>query len=265
MNEHLMDIVLQGPMHDYTPTIAVEYSKLPFVNNVIISCWDSCPIYEMPSNIKLVCSSDSPTTGFGNRNRQIKSSRNGLEYVMTEFCAKLRTDQFVSLDSMHKLYNYYFSNCEINSPFKTATPYNKIGVHGVCRDFAFHPIDHIFWGNAQDLVKFFDIEYDTQLPTPSGKSDFDNYIRSETYITLPYVLHHYNELLHLKENYTEYLLDNSPLRREAISISEQLMPTLFYVFPKIELNWIKYGMPSYHYEVMESERGGHAYWSPDNL
>jgi hypothetical protein len=252
-------------MHEYTPAIAVEYSKLPFVNNVIISCWDSCPVYDVPSNITVVRSSDSPTPGFGNRNRQIKSSRNGLEYVLTEFCAKLRTDQLISMNSMNKLYNYYFSNCEVSTEFKNETPYNKIGVHGVCRDFAFHPIDHVFWGNTQDLVKFFDIDYEDMPKPPDGVSDFDHYIRSETYITLPYVIKHYNELSYLNDNYTEYLLDNSSLRQEALAISERLMQTLFYVFPKIELNWIKYGMRSYHYSVMESERGGHAYWSEDTL
>ena len=257
MSKDTMDIILQGPMYEYTPAIAREYLKLSFVNNVIISCWDTCPTYDVDENVIVVRSSDAPTPGFGNRNRQIKSSRNGFEHVLTEFSAKLRTDQFISESSMHKLYTYYFANCEIARTDERTMPYNKIAVHGMCRDFAFHPIDHIFWGNTQDLIKFFDIEYESK----SGVPDFNTFVRSETYITLPYVLSYYNEFSYISDNEMDYLMDNSPKRDEALAISERIMPSLFYVFPKIELSWPKYGMQLYHYDVMESERGGHAYWS----
>ena len=38
-NIELMDIVVQGPYDDFTGTIVESYLKLPFVNNIIISCW----------------------------------------------------------------------------------------------------------------------------------------------------------------------------------------------------------------------------------
>lgn len=256
-----MDIVLQGPLHEYTPTIAKEYAKLPFVNNIIISCWDTCPLHNVDDNIFVLRNSDTPTAGFGNRNRQIKSSRAGLDMVVTEFSAKLRTDQLISRDSMFKLYQYYFENCEYISTSTTNVPYNRIGVHGICRDFAFHPIDHIFWGNTNDLYRFFDVEYENKSPTPNGVSDFNHYVRSETYITLPYIVKHHNELSYLLDEESKYLLDNSPKREEILTLSERIMPELFVVFPKIELNWIKYGMTSYHYDVMETSRGGRAYWA----
>jgi hypothetical protein len=256
-----MDIVLQGPMHSYTPAIAREYAKLSFVNNVIISCWDTCPTYDIDDNINIIRSPDAPTPGFGNKNRQIKSSRNGLDCVITEFSAKLRTDQHISDNSMYKLYNYYFSNCEYTIDKTDSTPYNKIGVHGISRDFPFCPIDHILWGNTQDLLKFFDMEYENKQDAPAGIAHYDYYIRPEIHFGISYITKHHKELKYFLENESDYLLDNSPKRNDALIISEKIMPELFCVFPKIDLNWIKYNMPSYHYDVMESEIGGRNYWA----
>jgi hypothetical protein len=41
------------------------------------------------------------------------------------------------------------------------------------------------------------------------------------------------------------------------------MEELFLLFPKIQMQWPKNGMQQYHYDVMETERGGHAYWATD--
>lgn len=260
----LIDIVLQGPMHEYTPAIALEYSKLSFVNSVIVSCWDTDIEYkETPENIMVVRSKDVFYPGIGNRNRQIKSSRSGLNYVVTEYVAKMRTDQFVSIDSMHKLYNYYFDNNSIELEYTNKEkPYNKIGVHGICRDFAFHPIDHMYWGNTQDIIKFFDIEYDsTKISDDISVNQFNYYVRSETYITMPYICNFNSDIKNMIDNPKDYLYDNSIKKQETLDISSNIMDKIFTVFPKINLSWPKHGMHQYHYEVMESERGGHAYWA----
>lgn len=260
-----IDIILQGPMHPYTPQIAQEYMKLPFVNRIIVSCWETDPDYPINQDILVLKNKDVFYPGIGNRNRQIKSSREGLNYVATEYAAKMRTDQLVSFDSMHKLYNYYFNNCESIIPYSNGIfPKNKIAVHGICKDFAFHPIDHIYWGNTQDLVDLFDVEYDmTEYPKDSKESEFNNYIRSETYITIPYVARFNIEVKNIIKNPRPYLYDNSENKSEALKISHDIMDKIFTVFPKIQMNWIKYGMQQYHYDVMETERGGHAYWAKD--
>lgn len=263
--KHPIDVILQGPLHPYTPSIAYEYSKLPFVNRVIVSCWESDAEYDMPDDVFVLRNKDVFYPGIGNRNRQIKSSRSGLDYVATEYVVKMRTDQLVSFESMNKLYNYYFSNCESSLAYLTGKkPKNKIAVHGICRDFAFHPIDHIYWGNTEDLVDLFDIEYDMiEYPKNLLDSEFNHYIRSETYLTMPYVSRFDERVVSIMKNDRDFLYDNSENKKQALDVSHDIMDKIFTVFPKIQMNWIKYSMPQYHYSVMETAAGGHAYWAKD--
>ena len=106
MNYTKIDLVLQGPLHDYTPQIVDEYFKLPFVNNIIISCWNTCANYTFNKNTIIIRNEDVEYPGVGNRNRQIKSTLNGIKHVTTDFTIKLRTDQFISYDSMIDIYKF---------------------------------------------------------------------------------------------------------------------------------------------------------------
>ena len=69
-----MDIVIQGPVYNYTLEFAEHYLQLEFVNNVIISCWKSDNIETNNPRIIVVKSDDVDNPGDVNRNRQIKSS-----------------------------------------------------------------------------------------------------------------------------------------------------------------------------------------------
>ena len=118
-----IDIIMQGPMHPYTAQIADMYTRLPFVNNVIISCWDTCPdiddtmiSWENP-RIYVLKNKDVEFPGSWNRKRLIKSSYEGLKCSVTDYCIKMRTDQIVSNDSMMMMYYHYFDNCKINISF----------------------------------------------------------------------------------------------------------------------------------------------------
>lgn len=53
-----IDIILQGPMHPYTPQIAQEYMKLPFVNRIIVSCWETDPDYPINQDILVLKNKD---------------------------------------------------------------------------------------------------------------------------------------------------------------------------------------------------------------
>ena len=268
-----IDIVLQGPLQPYTARIADQYTKLPFVNAVVISCWESCPDiddtmidWENPK-IYVLKSEAVEFPGSWNRNRLVKSSYEGIKATAADYVVKMRGDQVVSLESMLKLYDYYFSKSEINPEYfgEEAKPLAKIGIMAICKDYPYHPIDHIFWGRKEDLLTLFGIEYDMSWydEAVSKKPYEELYIRSEVYLTTPYVAKYNKEAaIHLADADT-YLKDKAPKVSEALEVSQEVMKQLFLLFPKIQMQWPKNGMQQYHYDVMETERGGHAYWATD--
>lgn len=261
MNYTKIDLVLQGPLHDYTPQIVDEYFKLPFVNNIIISCWNTCANYTFNKNTIIIRNEDVEYPGVGNRNRQIKSTLNGIKHVTTDFAIKLRTDQFISYDSMIDIYKFYFNNNKVELKYLNKNgPNFKIGIHGICKDFPFHPIDHVYFGHIQDLLELFSIEYDKTIPPIETENLFNNVIRSEIYITIPYISNFDTRVSNYIKDPLSYLVDNGSKRTDAIITSRELMDKIFINFPKTNMEWPKYSMKLYHYDVMESERGGHAYW-----
>ena len=89
-----LDIVLQGKHSEWSYDTALEYLKLPFVNNVIIACManDELPNTKNP-RIIFVKTDFPPSPGTGNRNLQIVTSLKGLQHVTTEYSIKMRNDQ----------------------------------------------------------------------------------------------------------------------------------------------------------------------------
>lgn len=268
-----IDIILQGPLQSYTAKIADEYTKLPFVNAVIISCWETCQdidpsmlSWENP-RIFVLKNKEPEFPGDWNRNRMIKSSYEGINSAVCDYAIKMRSDQLVSYDSMMMLYEFYFKRKEISVKFlnNNNQPHSRIGIMGICRDFPYHPIDHIFWGHREDLLHLFGIEHDSfsmadkNPPEPFEYGDV--FIRSEVYLTVPYVAKFSEAASIHAKNPDLYLKDKSQKRSEALQTSKEFMDKIFMVFPKIDMQWPKNGMMQYHYDVMATERGGHAYWA----
>ena len=82
-----LDVVLQGQYTEFTEEIIENYSKLPFVNNIILSCWNEDNVHSkrnFSSGIILVSNQKPITFGDDNINLQIVSSLNGLKKVNTE-------------------------------------------------------------------------------------------------------------------------------------------------------------------------------------
>lgn len=256
-----IDLVLQGPCNDYAYEIALHYLSLSFVNNIILSCWkqDAVPVIK-EERIKIVKSEDVCYPGIANRNRQIKSSLEGLKLVSTEFCAKLRSDQKISIDSMNLMYEFYTKHKEKELSFfnDALKPYNKICVSGIFRPFPFHPRDHIFWGNTKDLIDVFYIPYDPTGP----EQNYDLYTRSEAYIAMWYYAKFDSRIIDYINNTQKYLVDNAPLINEALAMSELLGSKVFKPFPKIDFEWPKHGLKNYHYEYTERVLG--EYWSSND-
>lgn len=252
-----MDLVLQGPVDNYSIEIAKSYLQLNFVNNIILSTWNGTSIpSDLDKRIKFVFSEDVLIPGIGNRNRHIVSSREGLKHVTTNFTAKLRSDQNITLNSMILMYTYYekYKNRVITFENNQEKPNNRICVAGIFRPFPFHPRDHIFWGNTEDLRDVFDIPLDEYR----GVENYNEILRAEAYITSFYYSKFNKKIENFINNPKLYLVDNAPFINESFKISDEIISKVFLPFPKIDFEWPKHGLKNYHYDYTEKVYG--EYW-----
>lgn len=159
-----IDIVLQGPYNnDFVNEIALHYLALAFVNDIIISHHTSDTKERLlHNNIKYITTDKVKPIGSGNENLQIVSSLAGIKAASTKFIVKMRNDQKYTLDSMKIMYDFYNQNSERKLSFTndTVKPYNRICVAGNFSHLPFHPRDHIFWGNKNDLIDLFSLPLD---------------------------------------------------------------------------------------------------------
>ncbi len=248
IKENQMDIVLQGTYDEFTDEVIREYISLPFVRNVIVSCWkDNKSNYYIDDRVEYIRNDYPLTPGTDNRNLQILSSLSGINRVKTDLSAKMRTDQKYDYDSMLKMYEYFIKNSSDKQIF----------VGGIYPDLLFHPRDHIFWGKTSDLKHLFNIPLEY-----GGFSDkvrigkdklwqyYSYFIRSETYIGAHYCSQFNDKINTFLLKPELYLYDNAPNIGEAKQISDQLTFKYFKSFPRTEINfsWPKKGMSQYPYD-----------------
>lgn len=241
-----LDLVLQGPVSSVTGEIIEQYSKLEFVNNIILSSYRQ-QNFLIPDKVIFVENNLMANPGLKNRNHQINTTRNGLKFVTTQHCVKLRTDQIIPVHSMYKLYDFWLSSRRTVTGRGFVTPQENIYVLGMYKKHVYHPRDHVFWGNTEDIKNFFSIPFDCKN---NQIEDYNRYTRTETYIGQFYYARLeptiYNHIL----NPTEYLVDNAPKKQEALKLDYELRDTLFKVFPRIDMSWPKYGLQKYHYAIV---------------
>jgi hypothetical protein len=263
--ENKIDIVLQGQYSEYALETAKYYLNLDFVNNVIISCWmeDKLPSVSI-NNILFTQNILPKVNGTGNRNYQIVSSLGGLKLVNTEFAIKMRNDQRYDLNSMENMFDFFQKNKERLVTFEgdDTKPKNRILVGGAFEGFPFHPRDHVFWGNTEDLIDLFDIPLD-----PRGIEDivkmkredywkyYDCYIRTESYIGSHYCSKFNDRIKKYLLKPDQYLHDGAPYYNEALELSNDLSKKVFKSFPKegIDLEWDKYNWKNYPYDSQYSK------------
>lgn len=229
-----IDIILQGPLDNYAIEVCAHYSQLNFVDIIYLSCWedDQCNFQET-SKIKIVRNKQPNNPGMLNRNRQIITSLNGILKTNKEFCVKLRNDQKIKLHSMEMIYDFYFKNNKIENNYSAK---NKIGITSYYPPFPFHPRDHVFFGNTEDLINFFNIPLDNDTFL-NQEGNWNEHTRPEAYIAMWYFARFDNEVTKMINDKRNYICDNSKFNIEAREKSQQMMEKLFVVFPKIDLDW----------------------------
>lgn len=261
LDDGKMDIVLQGQYEEYTDEIIKSYLELPFVNNIIVSCWENDrPDEYHSSRVKFVRSKYPLTPGTCNKNLQIVTSFAGIKECRTKFSAKMRSDQKYTHESMMKMYEFMLENHSDE----------KIFVAGVYPDLVFHPRDHIFWGRTEDLNYLFDIplEYNSLVDKVRiGKyelAQYANYLtRPETYIGAHYCTRFDDRIKRMLIQPENYLYDYAPQWNEAHQISSETLKKAFKAFPRtgIDLEWPKRSTQSYPYDTQKQY--SNECWSED--
>jgi len=275
-NKNKLDIVLQGKFNENVLHIAEYYLELNFVNNIIISCWDNDSIPQINNDrIKIIQSEVPKNPGTGQRNLQIISSLNGLKNVRTEFTIKIRNDQRYTKESMINMYNFYeqYKERQITFYYDDHKPKNRICVSGNFSEFSFHPRDHLFWGNREDLIDLFSLPLEIGKVTDKIKfivpEDYSLYyeyfIRTETYIGAHYLSNFDQKINYYLLDPKKHLYDNSEKYSETRKLSDKLTPQIFKSFPRegIDLEWYKYKWKTYPYENQRSMFGER--WHEDGL
>jgi len=245
-----LNIVLQGPLDNYAVEVANSYLECDFVPRVIISCWENDP--DIPCDdrrIVIVRNQDVANPSIGNRNRQIYSSQQGLKHVQTDICVKLRTDQRISMSSLHMMYEFFekFYASPIRYVDNTG-PKGRIFVTSLFSRYPFHPRDHVFWGFTSDLIAMFDIPLCPLLPFPvSDDSQYVLHTRAETYICSFYYARFDDEIKTFIQSPNEYLIDGAPKLQQAMEKYHKFDESVFKTFPPIQMEWPKRGLKFYPY------------------
>jgi FkbM family methyltransferase len=249
-NDNTMDIVLQGPYTEDTAEVINTYLNLPFVKNIILSCWEGDVVVSSKisnTNRVFICYNKKPSSpGTDNRNMQIVSSREGLKSVTTKYAAKMRTDQCYDVQSMNNMYDFFMRGDK-----------EKIYVAGMYPNLQFHPRDHIFWGSTEKLRTLFDCPLEINGLGDRIKLTKDQlwkytpyFTRAETYLGAHYI-GRFDERVNTFLIYPErYLWDNAPLWAEAHKLSDELTPKFFTPFPRegVNLKWKRKGWNAYPYD-----------------
>lgn len=240
------DIVIQGLCSEITKEIIDKYKTLEFIDSIILSSYEDDISLKLLDKVYFVSNKLIDPCGLGNRNLQINTSRNGIKKITSKRCIKMRTDQLIHKDSMYMMYDFWKKN-QSN---------NKIFTLGMYRSFPYHPRDHVFWGNTEDLKNLFEIPYDTEKKKDYIQSEC---VRSETYIGQYYYARYDSEVYeHIKSPYT-YLTDNSPKKHEALLKDFSIRDNIFQAFPRINLIWPKMYNTNRCYQIWSQSHC--EYWS----
>tara|TARA_R100000152_G_C6732119_1_gene156672 strand:- start:501 stop:965 length:465 start_codon:yes stop_codon:yes gene_type:complete len=137
---------------------------------------------------------------------------------------------------MYKFYNKFHTG-------------NQLFVLGIGTQFPYHPQDHIIWGKKEDLANFFDLPFETADATYGPHTDFGtNTLRGPIHLGVHYCARFSEKAkLHASQPKT-YLLDKAPKFGEAMQEYFKIMDTCFKAFPRVHMEWHKYG-GGYKYDL----------------
>jgi hypothetical protein len=245
-----VSVVLQGPIHPFTPEIIDHYLDTGVIDEVVVSCWNTDNIDYSDPRVSIVKSDISSIRHFGggNINLQLTTSLTGLKNVKNEVVFKIRTDQQIKKDDFINLYNLFYSlDHKPIEKLDGSFAKSKIVCTGYFKKFPYHPRDHIFLGFTEDMISLFSAPHS---PQPNMYHDFNRAIRAEAYLGVHYFSQFSEESKKHIDNFADFMLDNSKLKHEAESEDNKWYDKIFTVSPIVNIIWKKYG--GYEYAPLTS-------------
>ena len=222
--------------------------ELPLVTAMTRHIWVRCAgeaEYRDGQRIRLVGIFQDIT-----QRRKLEEEVHQKNVLMKNILAKLRSDQKISFDSMNIMYDRMMKNQD------------KIGTLGFYKPFPFHPRDHSYWGQTNELKELFAAPHDPAWHYISNPVDawphsgfYAYQTRSECYIASHYLARKDSRVKEMVDNPQDYLWDFSPKWEDALKLSEELMPKYFYPMPRIDFEWPKHGLSAYPYESVAKSYG----------
>lgn len=152
---------------------------------VILSCWEGDERIVTEFVDKMVCNIDPvvyPMKEYklDNINRQIVSTKNGLEHVKTKYVCKLRTDSYLDNSDILSLYKRYNNSGEGVFTEKVLVT-NLTTINPKKMKHSFHVCDWIYLGLTSDVKSIFSLEIKPRqyFYYFDGKSNLDDSICSQ--------------------------------------------------------------------------------------
>ncbi len=238
-----MDLVIQGPYTDYTDKIIYSYLNLPFVRNIIVSCWESDKKTNISdSRVKFVRSpAYEGWPGSANVNLQLTTCLAGVQSSDAPWVGKMRSDQLFNEDGLINMYEFFVEHRGMNKIFVTGNVFDQL----------FHPKDWVYWGSNDDLINLFDIPHEINDQAVAMNVDSSNYsqfldiiVRPETYIGMYYCNKFDDRVQKMLDYPTKYLYDGGTNWKEAYTVSSEITPKVFKCFSRkgIHFTWPRKGI-----------------------
>ena len=251
-----VDIIIQGGVWPITNKAIEQYTKLPFVNKVILSTWDNEKLLDTVKHNNIITQPLPENAGQCNINLQILSTKAGVDICNEQHVIKCRSDQLIYDEEFIKIFNFYQQSiidhnyniqCIDNS--ECASP---IYVWGLNNIFPYSFQDHFCMGRKLDISRLFSCPLSpapVRGHTVDAKNnhyqrdqnlDWDfNDLRPNIYLGAHYCSKFSKKArLHI-ENYKKFLTDKAAYLVEAQNESERIRDIIFKTLPRTNIFWHK--------------------------
>lgn len=272
INDKDITFLFQGNVSEYTK-IAINNCKNIFPNScIILSTWNGCNIDGIKCN-KIILNDDpgSFTCNNGlkygliytNINRQLLSTKSGLQHIDTKYAMKLRSDLIIRSKNIIRYFNIFINRESEYSIFK-----NRILVNALTSKLysdidnnyptPFHVSDWFFFGLYDDIKLFFDgIEliddekeysnYTLKFPNKSPCKHLSFRYAPEQYICYSFFSKYYNI------NFSDW----SDFSQNNILLSEKILMNNF-----VFLDYIQHKISTPKYRNFINKNNGYRYTYP---
>jgi hypothetical protein len=261
-----LSIVIQGGVYsddnhgNFTVKVAHEYASMPAVKKVIVSTWEGEDLDKSDfknEKIRLLKNERPENNGPGNMNMQIISSLNGVSACDDGLVLKTRSDQYLYEDSLKKWLDHYEAHKHENTLRYTdgTQQKSKVFLIGNNKRFPFHPQDHFFLGDKQDVTRVFDVPLWNE-PAWTWKDapiNFKEKLRPNIYLGINYYKQFFPEVEKYLERPDNYLVDDSPLKQEVMDFYTPIRESIFKPLPRIEMWWAKHNSGYWYSYEKEGE------------